>query len=301
MNPWVNRLLLLLLIQVCVLLFVRWSSDVQRQEALAPGRVTSLNPAAIDEIRIGDEYDNSVVLRRSGQRWVLPESQGLPAGGERVEALIAAVTRPLADWPVAQSSAARQRFQVADYYYQRQVELFVDGETAATVYLGTAPGFRKVHARSSDSDDIYSIDFNTFDAPAIGSPWLDTRLLQVRTPLRIDADAYSLSFDDGTWHSGTGGEPDAQELGALLAALRTLQVEGIADQDAQRDLAGAEATLEMSVQGLAGAATLSLYALDNAYFIHSSEYPLFFTLSAAEFDRLAGIDAMLVSGEGRGR
>jgi hypothetical protein len=43
--------------------------------------------------------------------------------------------------------------------------------------------------------------------------------------------------------------------------------------------------------------TLELITLDGNHFIHSSEYPLFFELSAYDFDRLMGIDFRLVSGE----
>jgi hypothetical protein len=38
-------------------------------------------------------------------------------------------------------------------------------------------------------------------------------------------------------------------------------------------------------------------ALNDPYFIHSSEYPLFFKLNAYDFDRLTGIDFRLISGE----
>jgi hypothetical protein len=40
-----------------------------------------------------------------------------------------------------------------------------------------------------------------------------------------------------------------------------------------------------------------LLTLNGEHFIHSSEYPLYFKLSALDFDRLTGIDASLVSGE----
>jgi hypothetical protein len=35
----------------------------------------------------------------------------------------------------------------------------------------------------------------------------------------------------------------------------------------------------------------------NEHFIYSSEYPIFFTLSAYDFDRLTGVDPRLISGE----
>ena len=108
---------------------------------------------------------------------------------------------------------------------------------------------------------------------------------------------YSLQRDGETWLSGIGQAPDQRELLALLDALRSLQIEGLASEDEQRDLAAAEADLVLKVESLAGAVTLELFHEGDRYFIHSSEYPLYFTISADDYDRLAGIDVGLISGE----
>ena len=65
----------------------------------------------------------------------------------------------------------------------------------------------------------------------------------------------------------------------------------------QRELAAVEADLLMKIQTLAGEVSLELITLDDNYFIRSSEYPLFFKLSAYDFDRLTKIDIRLISGE----
>jgi hypothetical protein len=154
-----------------------------------------------------------------------------------------------------------------------------------------------VHARNAKQDEIYSIPFNTFEIPAVNDGWLDTRLLQVRAPLRIDTDLYNLYFEDGRWMSATGGTPDEVELNTLISTLRDLQVVGVAGEDLQRDLSAAEADLVITVQSLAGDVTLEIVALAGEHFIHSSEFPLFFTC-ATDCERLTGVDAGRVSGEG---
>jgi hypothetical protein len=163
-----------------------------------------------------------------------------------------------------------------------------------TLYLGTSPSFRKVHARLGGQDGIYSIGLSVFDIPGEDEKWLDRRLLQIRTPIRIVADGYSLSREGDHWVSGTGKVPDARELEALLSALRSLQVEGIAGEDLQRDLAEAEAKLVLKVQSLAGETTLEIFNIEGEPFIYSSEYRLFFRLSDYDYDRLTGIDARLL-------
>ncbi len=241
------------------------------------------------QLLISDEYDNETVIARRGEHWVLPELLGLPADADKVNAMLAVLDTDHL-WPVARSTAARQRFQVADYLYQRKLEIASANGREAVIYLGTSPGFRKVHARNEAHDEILSIALNVHDVPAFPGAWLDPRLLQIRTPVGIDGDSYSLRFENGGWVSGFGGTPNPVEVEALLDTLRTLHVEGVASMDMHRELMDAEAALELRVRGLAGTVTLELFAADDRYFVLSSEYPLFFRLSRYDFDRLTGID-----------
>ena len=295
MNRWVTALFLVLLIQCGIVAAVFWPQQLPQQQS-ATRTFAPFPVNAIDELHISDEFDNEAVLIRSGEQWLLPDLENLPADAARVDALLHDLTTQSGIWPIAQSSAARQRFQVADYYYQKRLTLLSSGEELGTLYLGTSPGFRKVHARNAKQDEIYSIAFNTFEIPAVNDGWLDTRLLQVRTPLRIDTDLYNLYFENGRWMSATGGTPDEVELNTVISALRDLQVVGVAGEDLQRELSSVEADLVITVQSLAGDTTLEIVTRSGEYFIHSSEFPLFFTC-AVDCERLTGVDAGRISGE----
>lgn len=288
-------LLLVLLIQCALIVTVYWSGAQQREsalEAMAPFDLDRVN-----ELYVGDEFDNETALRKVGERWFLPELEGLPADTAMVERLLEAITESAGSWPVADSVAARQRFRVASYHYRRRISLFGGNEELGTFLLGTSPGFGKIYARNESQINIYSIPFNAHDAPGVSGAWLDRKLLQTRTPLGINADAYSLRLEGDRWLSGIGKLPDERELQALLGALRSMQIDGLASEDDQRDLAEAEADMVFSIDSLAGAVTLEFFRKGERYFIHSSEYPLFFSLSAYDYDRLASIDAQLISGE----
>ena len=296
MNRIIVPLLLILLIQCALVGLVYWPQSATGP-GLEPEALATAPPDKVDEIHIGDQYDNEVVLRRVEERWLLPGLNNLPADGALVDTLLSGLLGADPGWPVAESAAAGQRFQVADYHYQRRLSLLRRGKTLDTVYLGTAPAFRKVHARNDASNAIHAIQFNIHDAPARDDAWLDPRLIQVRSPLTIAADAYSVHWQDGTWLSGTGGVPDERELEALLSALKTLQVEGVPDGDYQRELADLEADLILQIDSLQGDLTLELFSLDGNHFVFSSRVPLFFKLSAYDYDRLMGIDFDLISGE----
>jgi uncharacterized membrane protein len=293
-NRKLASLLLILLIQCVLVAAVYWPVSGEQEksiEAMAP-----FDRNSVTEVYVGDEFDNETALKRVGDRWFLPELEGLPADTSMVDKLLDAITSGANNWPIADSVAARQRFRVASYHYRRRINLLAGEQELGTFLLGASPGYGKIYARNQSQVAIYSIPFNAHDAPGISGPWLDRKLLQIRSPLRISADAYSLRLEAEHWVSGMGGTPDERELQALLASLRGLQIDGLASEDDQRDLAEAEAEMVFTIDSLAGTVTLELFRMGDRHFIHSSEYPLFFSLSAYDFDRLAGIDEQLISG-----
>ena len=294
MNRNLASLLLILLIQCVLVAAVYWPGAGARDnaiEAMAP-----FDRNSITELYVGDEFDNETALEKVGDRWFLPELEGLPADKAMVDKLLDAITNSASNWPIADSVAARQRFRVASYHYRRRISMLAGEQELGTFLLGTSPGFGKIYARNQSQVAIYSIPFNAHDAPGISGPWLDRKLLQTRSPVHISADAYSLRLEGDRWLSGMGKVPDERELQALLATLRGLQIDGLASEDEQRDLAESEADMVFNIDSLAGTVTLELFRMGGRHFIHSSEYPLFFSLSAYDYDRLAGIDDGLISG-----
>jgi len=292
----ITTLLLVTLIQCALVATVYWPQQIDTSQSVRPVWET-LTAAAIDEIRIVDEQGQEQLLQKNGEHWQLPGQHTLPVDPERIEKLLQGLLSHRGGWPVAHSPAARQRFQVANYHFQRHISLFGEGERLGDIYLGTSPGFRKVHARSGGQGGIYAISFNVFDAPLGADAWLDPRLLQVRTPMRISADAYSIHRDGGQWQSGSGGTPEERELLSLLAALRSLQIKGVASAMQEQQLKSTEATLVLDIDSLAGTVQLQLYRLGRYYFIRSSEYPLIFALSAWDYDRLTTVDILRISGK----
>lgn len=258
--------------------------------------LADIGPFLVDELRIENAQGDLAVLRKQDGRWLLPQLGGLPADSALAEQVLEQLTELDPGWAVAHTLAARQRFQVANYHFRRKLTLLAQNQQISSVYLGTSPGFRKVHARNDDQDAIYSISLNLFDVPAQDDQWLDRGLLQVRAPLSIIADGYSLDRSSGDWLLGTGGRPEPRELAALLEALQNLQVDGVASAEQLGDLKGQEAELILQVESLAGNFSLELFQLESQYFIRHSTYSPVFRLSGYTYDQLTGIDAFLLSG-----
>ena len=289
MNRHTVPLVLILIIQCGMVAVLYWPqqipSDAEEVESLLP-----FDPDEIDEIYVGDSQGNEAVLLRMSDQWILPDLAGMPIDREMIDKLRSSISNRAGEWPIATTAASRQRFQVAAYLYQRRLTLIGGGELLATIYLGTSPGFRKVHARNDAQDAIYSIPYNNFEAPTEAGAWLDKTLLQIAEPLKIQAGEYTVSNEDTGWVSSRGGQPDERELAALLLGLRSLQVDGIADEDMQRTLAIAAPELSLEIETEDGSTNLVLITVGRAHYIRSNKYDYFFTLSAYDFDRLVTID-----------
>lgn len=297
MNRINSALFLVLVIQVFLTAVVYWPQQAEIvADPAAP--LLDVDPTSVAGIQLADDQGNEAFLQRIDGRWQLPLRQDLPADSDLVEGLLRMLTTAQPGYPVATSVAARQRFEVASYRFQRRLTLVgANDAELGTVFLGTAPAFRRSHARSAADEAIYSIAFNSFDAPANDSDWLDRGLLQLPQPQTIQGRGFVLAqTDSGAWQAADGGTPEPRELEALLVSLANLQVDGIASEDQQRSLAEADPAFSISAATAAGERTLAFYLMEGEHFVHDPRYDLFFTISAYDFDRLDTLDAGRLNG-----
>jgi hypothetical protein len=297
MRLLIKALLLIFFIQ-CAMTAALYLPDTSLMQALNTEQLIPFEPYLVDEIHIGDEQGNEAVLIKGGDHWILPDLAGLSISPELIEKLQQSVLNANTSWPVATSVAARQRFQLTDYNFQRRLTLIGNGELLGTIYLGKSPGFRKVYARNSAQDAIFSIGFSGFDASATDSDWLDKRTLQISSPLSIVSPHYSLNKQGTQWLSDDDQQPDERELDALLLALASVQIEGVANEDLQRTLSIAVPDIALAVQTEEGETRFELFTLGARHYIHCSDHVLFFTLSKYDFDRFSTLDSTRLRGEG---
>ena len=155
---------------LAVLLVARGiGADEEAAELLSfePARTASLEIATADE---------AVKLLRGDEGWQL--EGGLPADDGKVGDVLEKIAKVSAAWPVATSVASAERFEVTEDNFQRRLDIESEGGETATLYLGSSPGYRRVHARADGADEVYSIDFSNYEAPVDADQWLDKTLLR---------------------------------------------------------------------------------------------------------------------------
>jgi len=244
--------------------------------------------ARADSLRVSDADGASARIARSADGWTLAGS-GLPVAPGRVATLLAALEAD-PGWPVAQSRSARARFAVAEDAFERRLELLAGDDVLATVFLGTAPGFRQVHARAAGSDAIYSIDFNAYDAPADDSGWLDRGLAAIPGPTAVRWDGHHLARGDDGWRVD-GEAVEGGPADELVRALEGLQVTAVADAPADTSTART-----LRVDSGEQAVELTLIAGDELHWLKSSAWSPWFTISRYDHDRIAdSLEALLAS------
>lgn len=192
--------------------------DLSTQRADTP--LIELGDGPIDRLTIEGPDGERVVLARRDGSWVLPERGDFSADGDKVGQLIEQL-RGLKRGPaVATSRAALRRFKVGDQDYERRIELQRGGETVATLYLGSSPGLRRVHARSAADDAVYATAFEVYQAPLKSGDWARQDLLQfpVDTLTKVKVAGLTLTRTpvDADQQSDQAGDETGDELGDEL-------------------------------------------------------------------------------------
>ncbi len=134
---------------------------------------------AIDRISIDGPNQSHVVLAKSNGHWQLPDMGNFPADDERVKRLLDRIDRLKLGEPVATTSGARERFKVAEKSYERRLVIDAGNKTLGTLYLGTSPAMRQVHARLNADDAIYAVNLATYEIPVKAAEWEDRTVLQI--------------------------------------------------------------------------------------------------------------------------
>ena len=150
-----------------------YRAGLQPADGYAARPLLAIDSDAVDRLVIADGDTETVLVRQQGDGWRLPALDDSPADNALVQAALDQVAATRIQWPVTTTAASHERFDVAADDYQRKVQLFSGDRLVGGFYLGTAPGFRRVHLRNLEGDEVYVVEMKVSDLPAIADAWLD--------------------------------------------------------------------------------------------------------------------------------
>ena len=249
----------------------------------------ALEQGGIDRVVINAD-ETSVTMAKAEDRWRLDGQENLPVDESKLEGVIDQIETARLSWPVAQTNSSRERLEVADDKYQKRLQLYSGDELVSDLYVGTSPGFRKVHVRRAGEDDVYAVELNSYDLTVKTNDWLDKQALKMDEITQIKGTDFNLKNVDDNWafvNDETQGdasqetlELDKDKAKELASAISGLRVQGVADQ------APDETPVEITVSGSDGEVKYQFAEKDDKYYVTRNDIDAVFTLSKYDYERI---------------
>ncbi len=169
MNRIMTILVAVLVAQGALALFLNMTGDdysaFQPEEPLLAVELQTLDAITIEEA------DKTLRLERKEGQWQLPKLANAPVSEIKFEQVLGKLNQLKKGWPGATTEDAAMRFKVSDKQFERKLT-FYKGETIVqTLFIGTSPGFRKVHVRIDGDHNIYTVEFSAFELSVKPSDW----------------------------------------------------------------------------------------------------------------------------------
>ena len=178
MQKTIRLLALLLAVQVVAAVALGFSAP-RLAARPDPVPLLALADAVPDRIAIANGDGDSVELIKTDAGWQVAVHDGFPADSAKVEGLLRQLRELTYRAPVATSSSAHARLKVAEDAFERRITLAAGEDTLATLYRGSSPSVRRMHARRADDNAVHEVEFASYEAPATASDWIDKTVLQL--------------------------------------------------------------------------------------------------------------------------
>jgi hypothetical protein len=275
---------LVLQLVVALSLFL-WEGDRSGNFASEP--LMSYESAQLDKLIVSDG-DSEVVLSKKGEEWQLSDT-GLPVAEDKLDLLLEKLKGLQTGWPVTTTSSSHERFEVSEKKVRRKISLYQGEKALAELYVGTSPGFKKSHIRVDGQDEVYALEFNTYDVPTTMKEWLDNSFLAVKSVTKIKGKDYSLSKQEESWlidplqESREINADNVDNLVKAVGAFKILEVANSAPEFTE------DKQTEIQVDN-GSSYSIFLMEEESKYYVKRTGFDQTFTLSKYEYERLATPD-----------
>jgi hypothetical protein len=263
-----------LLVVQLVLIALMWSGGDSQPTA---SRLLDFEESAVTALSIEDAEGDAVNLVRADEGWLI---DGVPADAGKVTGVIEALAGGSAGWPVATSESSQSRFEVTADAFQRRIRFEGASGELALLYIGTSPGFRRVHARAEGEDGVFSIDFGLHEVPTDPDDWLNKQLFRTEAITRVAFPEGQVlaAGEDGAW-TLDGQAADQAAARDYVDRIERLSVLGFAGQAAEDQL-GEPVVLEVEDTRGTHGLTFRFDEASDEYVLMSDRLPGEFTVAS---------------------
>lgn len=270
--------------------------DSEKETVTPDSPLLGIKAEAITGLEVSGPDKERIVVQKSNGRWLLPESIDAPANGEQVTALLARLAALKQGLAVATSPAAAKRFKVAEDHFERRVVVKEGDRVAGDLYAGTSPGFRRIHARRADRQEIVAVELSTFELPTAADLWLDKNVLKVKENeiTAISFADFTLREIDKTWRLeglAEGRETDAKAARDLVDKVTGLTVQAVVKAEEAAPLFAGTPALVYSVTTKDGGTTTFTFnkAEGDAYVVKRGDDVHYYKIHTLQVEGLSKV------------
>ena len=293
MSRSIKFLVLLLALQAGLVAWVHLEGD-KPDPFKADAPLVAVPMDSADTVTIEQPGEALLRMTRKGDQWVLPEKGDFPVLPANFEQFTEKLLGARRAWPVGQTLVAARQFKVTLDAFERRVRFLKGEDVLGDVYLGSSPGFRKVHARLDGDEHTYAIDFNAFDAPTDPSLWYDTDALKlpVEDIARIDMGAFALKAQDGGFQVEDlreNEQTDAEPVQEMVERISEVTFTDVLGAGGQALFEGGRPVVRYTVELKEGAPVEHAVAAPgegDRYILKSSTHSQYFEVEKDRFDKL---------------
>lgn len=293
MSRSIKLLLLLLVLQTGLVAWINLPGDDPGAfEADKP--LLAVDAESMDAVTIEQQGEAALRMARKENRWVLPGKGDFPVSPARFDQFTEKLLGAKRSWPVGKTLVAAKQLKATPDQFERRVRFLRGTEVLGDVFLGSSPGFRKVHARLDGDQHTYAIDFNAFDAPVAADQWYDTEVLKTAAEdiARIDLGAYALTAGDGGFQVEglrENEETDAEPVRELVERVTGIGFTGVLSEDGKALFEAGKPVVEYTIEMKKGSAikhTVVSPEEGDHYILKSTALPHYFEVDKDRFDKL---------------
>ncbi len=272
--------LLVVQIAVAVGIYIEHQQPTSNQPQTT---LLSVDKNQIDRITLdaGDGKKSALLHKVNGQ-WQLPNHHQLPADNNRINALLTNLSTTPRGWPVTATAASQERFEVSDNHFKTRVTLARGEEPLQTLYLGTSPGFRQLHLRRANEEEVYAVKLNSFEFTPEDSYWLDKTVLQPQGAITaLQGPDFTLTKESEAWQlKPNEGELLKEAADKLATTIAGLSLQSGVDQTIDKP------AYELTVKTASESYTYRFFADKENYYVNRNGFTTTFKISKSDYDQI---------------
>lgn len=263
-----------------------------------------LNPAEVTSIEITGEENKHLILEKSDNGWILPNTFSVQADSEQVDKLLEKLATVKQGLVVATSGGAPKRFKTADDVFERHLVIKAGSDTVGDFYLGSSAGFRHSHVRKANLSEVTTLPLSNFEVDIDADKWLDRDLAKLTMDdiKALQISDINITRTETGWSADTlpNDQLNGEAVENLLTKVSSLAVQSVLEPEDASSLFDGDEAAQFSVTMKDNTEiTYRIVKQDDQYILNMSNSDLYFKVNTYQAEGISEVylDTLTSKGE----